>query len=88
MKYQLYSVYDAAVGAYGRPMFLNARGQAIRGFTDEVNRAADDNSMYRHPEDYALFYLGEFEDSSGVGQFSVPERVVTALDVFTSNKEV
>lgn len=84
MKYELFSIYDAALGAYGRPMFLQARGQAIRGFSDEVNRVADDNSMNRHPADFALYYLGTFDDAGGVGQFCVPERVVTANDVLNT----
>lgn len=45
-------------------------GYAIRSFADEVNRQAEDNQMHRHPEDFELVYLADFDE--GTGQFSVP----------------
>lgn len=65
MIYTVVSVLDKAAQAYGRPAFVQSRGVAVRSFTEEVNRQADDNFMRSHPADFELWLLGEFDDSSG-----------------------
>lgn len=65
MIYQIVSVHDRAADAFGRPIFALAIGQAIRSFQDEINRIAPDNEMNRHPEDFDLFHIGNFDDQSG-----------------------
>ena len=64
MKMNFYAIYDKAVGAYMRPFVLQSDGQAVRGFTDEVNNP--ETPLHAHPEDYALFRIGIFDDSSAV----------------------
>lgn len=64
----LCSVKDRAADAYGRPMFVPSTGVAIRSFSDEVNRAADDNQLYNHPDDFDLYEFGIFDDNTGVFQ--------------------
>lgn len=59
------AVYDSALQAYARPIFLPARGAATRSFIDEVNRKADDNALHNHPEDFDLRCLGTFDESLG-----------------------
>lgn len=65
MIYKIVAVHDRAAAAYGRPIFALAIGQAIRSFQDEIRRVAPDNEMNRHPEDYDLYELGEFDDNTG-----------------------
>lgn len=60
------SVKDSAVGVFSRPFFVPTVGLAVRSFTDEVNRAAEDNQVYRHPDDYVLFRLGSFDEETGI----------------------
>lgn len=60
------SVKDSAIDAFLRPFCVQAIGQAVRSFTDEVNRSAADNSMWQHPEDYSLWYLGTFDEETGL----------------------
>jgi len=59
------SVFDNAAAAYGRPVFVAARGQAVRSFTDEIQRTDASNEMAKHPEDFELYELGVFDDSTG-----------------------
>jgi len=59
------SVKDRAADAFMRPFFVPRAEMAIRSFTDEVNRAAADNPIYQHPEDYDLYELGIFDEDSG-----------------------
>lgn len=59
------AVFDSAVQAFGRPIFVPAIGAGIRSFSDEVNRKAEGNGLYDHPEDFSLWYLGLFDEDSG-----------------------
>lgn len=59
-------VFDSAVQAFGRPIFCPAIGAAVRSFTDEVNRAAPDNQMHQHPDDFVLWELAQFDEENGV----------------------
>ena len=61
----MYCIRDRATDSFGNPMFLISHGQAIRSFTDEVNRAAADNTIYAHPDDYDLYHLGTYDTSQG-----------------------
>ena len=72
MKLVLCSVKDRAADAYGRPMFVPSTGVAIRSFSDEINRQADDNQLYNHPDDFDLYEFGEFDDNNG--QFVIYEQ--------------
>lgn len=65
------AVMDTAVQAYARPIFLPSVGMALRSFSDEVNRAAPDNQMNVHPDDFSLWVLAEFDDEAGM--FLEPE---------------
>lgn len=79
---KIFSVYDKAAQAYLPPFFMPARGQAIRAFSDMVN--SSDNQFGKHPEDYQLHELGEFNDDSGlITQKENPEPIGTGLDFLT-----
>lgn len=60
------AVKDRAADAFGRPFFAQTQGVAIRSFMDEVSRAAEDNQLYQHPDDFDLFELGTYDDSIGM----------------------
>lgn len=68
MKLRAYAVRDNAVGAFMRPMFARSDAEMTRSFMDEVNRP--DSELGKHPEDYALFFVGEFDEMTG--HFAVP----------------
>lgn len=75
------AVRDGATGLFGQPFFVTARGQAVRAFSDEVNRRAPDNDLNKHPEDFELFCLGEFDESSGrFGSLGDPEVLIRGKD--------
>lgn len=78
-------VFDKAAECFSRPMFVPAKGLAIRSFIDECNRESSDNTLYMHPDDYILYHLGDFNDSDGT--FST-EHGHTVLMTGTSAKEV
>lgn len=63
MKMKIVGIKDDAIQSFGRPIFVVALGQATRSFADEVNNA--ESEMYKHPADYSLWYLGEYDDEKG-----------------------
>lgn len=75
MKLLICSVRDSKADVFGVPFFMASRGHAIRSFSDEVNREAADNIYYRHPDDFELFELGEFDD--GQADFVVLPKPVS-----------
>lgn len=60
------AVRDSAMEAFLRPFFVPTTNMAARSFVDEVNRNAEDNAMYKHPDDYTLYCLGEFDEETGI----------------------
>lgn len=60
---KVFSVYDSKAEAYLQPFFMMSKGEAVRGFTDLAN---DANTCFgKHPEDYTLFEIGEYDNSEG-----------------------
>ncbi|WNK13984.1 MAG: nonstructural protein [Microvirus sp.] len=81
MKLYIFCVKDRATDAFGTPMFMAATGQAVRSFSDEVNRAADDNQLNRHPDDFDLYEVGVFDTDDGSFDVFVPRLLTRGKDV-------
>lgn len=57
---RMYTIFDSKAEVYLQPFCMKAKGEAIRAFADHVN---DGQSQFsKHPEDFTLFELGEFDD--------------------------
>lgn len=65
MKIEIVAILDRAADAFSRPIFVNAIGQAIRSFQDEINRVDPQNEMQRHPDDFDLYHLASWDDNTG-----------------------
>lgn len=80
------SVKDRAAEVFNRPFFVPHRNVAIRDFTDEVNRSAADNQLNKHPDDFDLYLLGQFDDNSGTFTAEeAPMVLVRGKDVLQSS---
>jgi len=75
MKLVIFCIRDRATDQYGNPMFLVNSGQAIRSFSDEINREAADNMLNKHPDDFDLYSLGSFDTSTGLFDTAPPEQI-------------
>lgn len=74
------AVRDRQLDAFMRPFTAATRGQAIRAFTDEVNRQGSD--IGQHPEDYELYELGQFDDDTGkLTSADKPQSIAIASNV-------
>lgn len=88
MNYHVFSVRDRAADVFGVPFFMISRGHAIRSFSDEINRDAVDNNLFKHPEDFDLYSLGSFDDGAADWAIQLPEQICVGKDVsvrFRSN---
>jgi len=63
MKMEVFSVYDSKTEAYLQPFFAVNRMVAIRMFSDLANDS--DHMFGKHPHDFALFKVADFDDASG-----------------------
>nr|AVQ10197.1 DNA binding protein VP4 [Gokushovirinae environmental samples] len=78
MKMHMFAVQDVQAQAFMQPMFCQSQGVAIRMIADEVNRPAQDNVLYQHPEDFRLFSLGSWDNESGA--FDLAPQPVLVVD--------
>lgn len=72
-KLQIVAVKDSAMNQFANPISVPTIGVAIRSFTDEVNRADQNNQMHQHPDDFELWHLAEFDTETGL--FSNQDQV-------------
>lgn len=64
MKFKVFAIYDDKTGAYTVPFSKPTVGAGIRLFDDMVNNR--DSEIGRHPEDYTLYLIGEYDDSNAL----------------------
>ena len=82
MKLVVVSVHDSAANAFGRPIFVPTTNIAVRSFQDEVNRSSPDNEMFKHPDDFVMYHLADFDDEIGlISSLERPVVVARAKDL-------
>ena len=78
MIYRIFSVWDAKTEAYMQPFFSPTIGSGIRSFSDACQ---DPNSMlYKHPGDFSLQCVGEFDDATGTLTDLLPQALGSGDD--------
>jgi hypothetical protein len=76
------SVKDTAAQVFGRPVFVPAVAVAVRSLRDEVNRKDSEQDIARYPDDFELYEIGAFDDSTGIVQvLEMPRMVARAKDL-------
>lgn len=63
MNLKFFSIRDSKVDAFMRPFIAQTTKEAMRIFEDSVNRP--DSGFFKHPDDYSLFELGDFNPLDG-----------------------
>lgn len=82
MIYTIVSVRDIVGNVFAVPNYVQSKGSAIRAFSDEVNRADQNNQFYKHPSDYELYALGYYDDANATYQLlSLPEMLSLASEL-------
>lgn len=84
MKVKCYAVFDAKIADFHLAIFDIKDEGAMRQFSDAVN---DPQVKWnKHPEDYSLWYVGEFDTTKGQLQGDLPQNLVNASAVITLTK--
>jgi hypothetical protein len=63
MKLNIFTIFDVKAHAYITPFYLPTIAMATRTFADCIN--SDTHQFGKHPSDYILFHVGEFDDNKG-----------------------
>lgn len=63
MRFGVFSVWDSKAELFSSPMLSVNKGTMMRTLSDVLN---DPSHQYaKHPEDFVLYELGEFDDQRG-----------------------
>lgn len=63
MKLIMFAVFDSKVGVYAMPHFMRTKGEALREWQSQANNP--NSQIGKYPHDFALFEIGEYDDSNG-----------------------
>lgn len=79
MQFEIVAVRDIKTNSFSQPQFVPHQGQAIRAFGDQcMDIDNKQNLMAHHPEDFELYYLGQYNDTTGKFE-QLPEPVQIAV---------
>jgi poly-D-alanine transfer protein DltD len=79
-KLKIFTIRDDKLETYNQPFFVPTIGAAERDFTDHANQT--DSPLSKHPEDYTLFLLGEYDQLSGSMDLEpTPKALMKAIEV-------
>lgn len=84
---KLFTTHDSKAKAYLQPFFMRSKGEAIRGFSELANE--EGHQFKKYPEDFTLFYLGEYNEETGIiTPLKTPESLGKALDFVKPEAEL
>lgn len=80
MNHKIYSVRDSKGEIYLQPFLQKTHGEAERSFKQAVQD--EKSSICKFPEDYDLYFLGEFDDTTGKYMpLDTPQHIVKAIQL-------
>lgn len=81
---KVFAVRDMKALAFQAPFFSLAPGSALRAFGDECEK--EGTPFHKHPEDYVLYEVGVYDDSTALLESLNPVRMMgCASDFVTVN---
>lgn len=75
MEMKIFAIKDSKAGMFNSPFFQPTHGTAERSFKELLKDPQSFVSKY--PEDYDLYYLGTYDDITGVVKPEQPQHVVS-----------
>jgi len=80
MKLKIFSLYDEKAQVFNTPQYLAHKGEAIRML--QTTLGAKESMMSKYPEDFNLYCLGTYDDSTGkIISNDIPELVIRATEL-------
>jgi len=83
MKMTVYACYDEKAKAFGPPWYLLTVGTALRNLNDMVN---GNTAIAKHPEDYTLYEIGEYDDNTGEHINTNPHKFIAKATEYVQRK--
>lgn len=78
MKQRAYAIRDTKAESYGTPFYQPTHGAAERSFSSLVHD--EQSTISRHPEDYDLYYIGEYDTNLGLfTALDTPQHIAKAI---------
>ena len=85
MLLKAYSIRDQKSEVFNKPFFSNSHGEAERNFRTAAND--DQTTIHRYPEDFDLYYLGDYDDNKGIMKpLDTPQHIAKAVSMNQSQK--
>lgn len=81
----LFCVYDSASRVFNAPQMMENESVAVRAFRDVV--LSDNGLISRHPEDFALYFVGYFDCENGNIIPNV-KLIISADKILADSREV
>lgn len=76
------SLKDTAARVFGVPFVVQAAAQAVRSLRDEVNSKESTSDVCKHPDDFELYEVAQFDEHSGaVAAHEAPQLLCRAKDL-------
>lgn len=86
-KLRMFSVYDSKVQAYMNPWIARTVAEAQRSWVQACNDGQ--SMMSKHPADYTLFQVGEFDEETGeILPLKAHASISTGLEARRPSEEV
>jgi len=85
MLMKVFSLHDLKAGTFMQPFFFPSVGQAVRAVLD---LATDMGTLVaRHPEDFVLYHLGDWDDLSARFADGHPSHIATVVSILETVKK-
>jgi len=68
--YQVFAIFDSKVQVFSPPQFARTTGEMVRTVCDTL--ASGESMLSRHPEDFALYDLGQYDDATAAFELKPP----------------
>lgn len=79
MKRNIYVIFDHKGQYYNVPFYLHNDAMAVRVLTDLVNE--EGSEINKHPEDFSVFHIGEYENNHAELVPCEPRQVARAHEL-------
>lgn len=73
-----FSIYDKETGFYDTPTFHLNRVHVMRGLMAHLSQAKD-SMLVHHPHSFALYYIGDFDEVTGLFKAASPPQFVEEI---------
>lgn len=83
-RYKLFVLKDSKSNSYGMPITSISKGTILRDIQDELQKGQA--IFAKHPQDFTLFEIGEYDVDNGVVQMHEVKECVGLVSDFLVNQ--